>query len=103
MTRKSESCFSLSELIIVLVIVAVIAGFAIPSYRKAIQRSQERERDAMIQLLTDAAEIYYSDNEKHINCYSTEACNTTFDLNIPLGTWEYQVVNGEASAVPVSP
>ncbi|MDO8580390.1 MAG: prepilin-type N-terminal cleavage/methylation domain-containing protein [Candidatus Omnitrophota bacterium] len=50
--------FTLLELIVVLIIITIIAGFAIPSYQKSTQKG--REREAYLKLLTihGASEIY---------------------------------------------
>lgn len=104
MIKQKTPAFSLNELVVVVIIVAIIAAFAIPSYRKAVERNEARERDAMVQLLTDAEEIYYGDHEAYISCSGTADCNTKLDLNIPVGTWEYSVnSSGVVSVVPVSP
>ena len=38
----SRKAFTLLELIVVVVIIGVIAGFAIPGYQKAIEKGEER-------------------------------------------------------------
>jgi prepilin-type N-terminal cleavage/methylation domain-containing protein len=50
--------FTLLELIVVLIIITIIAGFAIPSYQKSTQKG--REREAYLKLLTihGANQIY---------------------------------------------
>ncbi len=53
-----ERSFTLMELMIVVVTVGIIAGFAVPQFQKAMDRA--RERDAILNLQTiDAAEVVY--------------------------------------------
>lgn len=59
--RSTIMAFTLLELIIVVVLIGIIAGFAIPNYGKAIQKAHER--DMLMQLMAlHAANVMYRAN-----------------------------------------
>ena len=55
MNKKS---FTLMEIIIVIVLISVVAAFGIPSYRRAILRSRERQAIVNLELIHAAASFY---------------------------------------------
>ena len=77
--------FTLTELMIVVVIVGVIAGFAIPNYTRAVERAHLR--DAVVQLTTvhAANQIYRAENEKYwplVSGQDLAAINAALSLSI---------------------
>lgn len=56
------SGFTLLEMLIVVVIIAVIAGIAIPTYNKTVRRAKIKEAEAQLELIYDAEQQYYLDN-----------------------------------------
>lgn len=71
MVRKQSSGFSLIELMIALVIVAIIAGLALPAYQDSIVKSRRAEAKAALLDLQNRMERYFIDK----NTYQT-ACIT---------------------------
>ena len=57
MDRREQS-FTLMELIIVVMIISVIAGFAIPSYQKAIEKNEEKTAVVKLQSIVGGMKIY---------------------------------------------
>lgn len=53
------------ELIIVVVIIGIIAGFAIPTYSKVLIKTQERDMILRAQALYAAGKIYYAKNNQY--------------------------------------
>jgi type IV pilus assembly protein PilE len=65
--KERERGFTLIELMITLVIVAILAGIAIPSYRNYVLRSHRVEATAALLRLAAAQEKFYLQN----NTYTT--------------------------------
>lgn len=61
--------FTLVELLAVLVILVVIMTIAIPSVASSIERSKQKQKDAKIELVVSAAELYV---DRHKNSYSVD-------------------------------
>lgn len=80
------------ELMIVVVVIGIIAGFAIPSYQKAIEKNEERTAIVKLQAIRAGMQIYKA---KH-GSYPTFAMpdvtsiNQNLKLNIMPGTMTYQ-------------
>ena len=76
MKKMNKKGFTLVELLVVLVLLAVIMSIAIPSVTSSMERSKQKQKDAKIELIVSAAEIYFDRNkEKCVNgtgdCYVT--------------------------------
>lgn len=59
--------FTILELLIVVLIIALTAGVAIPTYLKAVRRARIKEAEAQLELIYDAEKSYYLDNKKYID------------------------------------
>jgi prepilin-type N-terminal cleavage/methylation domain-containing protein len=60
---RSKKAFTLVELMIVVAIIGILAGIAIPRYMNFIRRSREGATKGNLGALRSALNIYYSDNE----------------------------------------
>ena len=60
-----EKSFTLLELVIVVVIVAVLAGFGISQMQKVLNKAHWAEAPAVLGTLRKACEIYYLENGKY--------------------------------------
>ena len=83
MDRREQS-FTLIELMIVVVIIGVIAGFAIPGYQKAIEKNEERVAHVKLRAIGAGMKIY---NAKHgdypnVDMPNLASINQTLGLNI---------------------
>jgi prepilin-type N-terminal cleavage/methylation domain-containing protein len=79
--KRKESGFTLVELAVVIVIIGVIAAFAVPRFRDAVERSKAAEAFNYLTSLRTAEERYHARMAK----YAT----TISDLDITLGTPKY--------------
>ena len=71
---SSEAGFSLVELMVVVAIAAIIAAFALPSYRDHMVRSYLPEASSGLQLAALRLEQYYQDHRSYLN---GKACGVT--------------------------
>lgn len=70
--QREEQGFTLVELLVVIVILGVLAGIGIPTYRGFIQRSYEAATLAELQAISMAVKFYFveNDNESAFNLNS---------------------------------
>ena len=64
--RKEESGFTLIELLIVLVIIGILLGIAVPSYLGFKDRANNRAAQANLRAAIPSAEAFYSDNGTYL-------------------------------------
>lgn len=58
--QKPGQGFTLMELMVVVVIMGVIAAFAIPNYSKSVQKAHERDMQAQLTSIHAASQLYRS-------------------------------------------
>ena len=84
---------TLVELVIVIVIVGIIAGFVIPGYLGVRQRAEGRGASALLRLVQTAEKVRHLESSLYIACTGYAACNTALDLDLPDDDgWVYAVV-----------
>jgi general secretion pathway protein G len=72
--------FSLIELLVVITILGILAAIGLTSYRTANMKARDSRRQADIQQIRSALEMYRTENNVYppaTNCYSTATCWTT--------------------------
>ena len=69
--------FTLLELLVVVLIIGILAGIALPQYRLAVNKSHAIRAVNMLKKITDAQEIFYLTNGQYTNNI------TELDIEIP--------------------
>jgi prepilin-type N-terminal cleavage/methylation domain-containing protein len=65
--RRTDAGFTLTELMVVVVILGVLAAIAIPAYKKYVQRSRRAEVPGMIGKIQVAQEAYRTENGVYVS------------------------------------
>jgi type IV pilus assembly protein PilA len=73
MAQRREQGFTLIELMIVVVIVAVLATLAVVGYRKLVTSSHVSEAQGMVQGIREAQEAYHAETQQYANLSPTIA------------------------------
>ena len=79
--NRTERSFTLLELILVVTLMGILAGYAIPSYQRAIEKNEERVALAKLQAMVAGMKIY---NAKHGDYPNVDMPNVT-SINQTLG------------------
>jgi len=79
--QKNRVCFTLIELVVVLVIVAILAASGLSFYRNTITKSKAGKAQNAISLIIQAEKIFRTDNGAYIN-YGYNQSNATIGVNI---------------------
>ena len=67
---RRQAGFSIVELMIVIAIIGLLAGIAVPSYRDQVNKGKRTEGKAALTAAAARMERYYTQN----NCYPSSAC-----------------------------
>ena len=70
--------FTLLELLIVVIIIGILATFAIPQYLKAVERAKGSKARHNMSLISEAEKMYRADNDTYLAAGDTPG---TTDLN----------------------
>ena len=62
---RNEKSFTLTELIVVVIIIGIIASFAIPNYGRTIERAHWRDAETNLLAIHAADRIYFSENGQY--------------------------------------
>tara|TARA_B100000315_G_C14309746_1_gene465777 strand:- start:156 stop:563 length:408 start_codon:yes stop_codon:yes gene_type:complete len=97
-----HKALSLMEILIVLILIGIVAGFAVPNYLGARERAEDREARAMLVLIRAAQEVRRLETGLYLQCGVN--CNNAqnqappgLGLDLPQGiTWTYSVPNTTA-------
>jgi prepilin-type N-terminal cleavage/methylation domain-containing protein len=104
---KEETAFTLVELIIVVIIIAVLAGIAIPGFLGAQKHAIDSDAQTQLKLIQTAEKVYEMEQQQYIGCGSNSDCNDKLGLELPPNTanggkWNYSVSSDGQSFTAVA-
>jgi prepilin-type N-terminal cleavage/methylation domain-containing protein len=81
---RQEGGFTLMEIMIVVILIGVLAAFAIPNYSKAVQKGRERSASVQLMATHAANKIYFAQNGVYYPSSLADytLINTAFGINI---------------------
>ncbi|MCF7874153.1 MAG: prepilin-type N-terminal cleavage/methylation domain-containing protein [Candidatus Omnitrophica bacterium] len=97
--RKS---FTLIELLVVVIVVAILASFAVPQYLKAVERAKKAKAENALGLIAQAEKMYRAENDQYVN-FADGAANATLGSYVELSEldndtdWDYKVTGATAT------
>jgi two-component system chemotaxis response regulator CheY len=102
---RGRAAFTLMELMLVVIILGIIAGFALPNMDKLYRKSQQRDITNYLRLIHGASEIYKAGNGTYWNPGDTAAhtlseINNALRLSIPANaryTYQYSTADAGVS------
>lgn len=94
--------FSLMELMIVVVIIAILVAIALPNYMGMKERDFDKDAGANLKLIVAAQKIYRMETGNYYNAANTTQVNDNLRLSLPTGPnriWDYLTNTAAASQV----
>ena len=75
--QKMSSCigFTLIELLVVVLIIGILAGIALPQYKKAVEKSRATQAIALLRSVYEAEKIYYMANGSYTTDFDSLSVN----------------------------
>ncbi len=91
----TDKAFTLIEILLVVCIIGILAGIAIPNYNKAKERALVKGAMSNLVLIGAAEKISFIENSVYVECTGigtdAESCNTKLGLDITDESWDYRV------------
>ena len=88
---------TLLELVVVMVLIGIIAGFTIPGYLGVKRRAEQRGASTQLTLIHTAEKVRHLESGNYRDCAGYVACNDPdptvgLNLDLPRDGWTYAVV-----------
>lgn len=94
--KNNKSAFTLTELLIVVVLVGILIALAMPSFQNAKRRAIDKEAKTNIKIMETAHKVRVLEEGAGAVCSDNTDCNDTLDLDLPaappVGNWLYKVL-----------
>ncbi len=102
--KTNSKGFTMLEILMVVIILAVLATIAVPMFTKAIRTAREREAKAMLKLIVQAQKVYRLENTFYYPFSGSQGNTSNINQNLSLDLheryWDFTVEStGCAQAV----
>lgn len=95
--RSAEFGFTLIELMVVVAIVAILAGIALPAYNDAVRKSKRGQAKADLTELAQRAERFHTVNNTYVGFWDNVPAAERVSPRTPGATTAYSIVAVEAA------
>jgi type IV pilus assembly protein PilE len=95
--------FTLIELIVVVIIIAILASFAVPQYITSIERAKKAKAENALGIIAQAEKMYRAENDTYVN-FASGAADATLGSYVELDEvdndtdWNYAVTGATTTA-----
>jgi type IV pilus assembly protein PilE len=95
--------FTLIELIVVVIVIAILASFAVPQYITSIERAKKAKAENALGIIAQAEKMYRAENDTYVN-FASGAADSTLGSYVELDEvdndtdWNYQVTGATTTA-----
>jgi len=88
---KKRKNFTLTELIVAIIVIFILASLGLPRYRKAVERVKNKGAKSSLGLISAAERTTYYEIGKYKACSNTDDCNDQLRLSLSDEDWDYSV------------
>jgi len=88
--------FTLVEVLIVVIIIAILAAIGIPQYAKTIEKARGGEARAGLANIQSAEKIYYAEEETYTVMLAD------LDITLPQIGWDFTIAAGSTASIATS-
>lgn len=82
MLKNKIACFTIVELLVIVIIVGIIAMLAVPTFFASRKKAQRQELVVLANLTSTAVRDYRFRENTVIPCTNSSACNLTYSLEL---------------------
>lgn len=99
--RRNVSGFTIIELLIVIVVIAILAGLVLTTFAGVQERARDTERRTDINSIATQLEVYYNDNGHYLSgSTAADTCGATDDQDCALTTATLDGIDADALVDP---
>jgi prepilin-type N-terminal cleavage/methylation domain-containing protein len=92
--KKNSAGFTLIELVVVIIIIGVLAGIALPNFTGMREHAFGKEAQANLRLIAAAERIYRLENGSYYISSDLGLTNTNLKLSLSEENWDYDLTGG---------
>ena len=85
--------FTLTDLIVVIIIIGILAVLAFPNFSKTKESTVDKEAQANLKLMSAAEKIYHMENNFYVISADRAEINSNLKLALPVQNWNYKIVS----------
>ena len=97
---RNRASFSLIEIMIAVLIMAILVGLGVVNQGKAVERARLKQASIILKMVHDAERAYQLRNNSLIACVSPSDCFSKLDINSPIDLEESAWLLGVSIAAP---
>lgn len=103
--NKNTSGFTIVELLIVIVVIAILAAISIVAYTNIQQRARDAQREQDIAQIVKALELYYIEEGEYPDSGGATVPNASWSNSSDPTSWQYLInqLSPYVSTLPVDP
>ncbi|MFA5060232.1 MAG: prepilin-type N-terminal cleavage/methylation domain-containing protein [Candidatus Omnitrophota bacterium] len=98
-SKNNQSAFTLMELVVVTIVIAILAGIALPHFTAALERNRAVEGVNILGAIRSAQERFALANG---GAYTTNILDIDVDIPVPLNYFETPEICAGGGAVPLA-
>ena len=93
---SSLAGFSLTEMVMVLIVIAILVAAGVPAYRKAVLIAEGKGAVANLIAIQTAQKVFFLEEDAYRPCADMADCNTELNLDMFPDNYTYQVTTAAA-------
>ena len=91
--KRLVKAFTLMEVMVAIIVIAILVSIALPFYRKAVERTKNKEAKTSLGIVSASEQTLYYETGNYADCSSTSDCNTKLKLSLSGKDWKYSVTS----------